>query len=147
MKRLYQEAASGSAAAPGPKRPNENDGSDELMCSICFDLAVDAVQVSCCGALHCRACISKCTACPMCRNPCLLPFHPFRIQCLVGCLRHIYQRKKRWKMPAAAEAGRVMVMIAVLFVKSPFNAWGYSNLHLQNLFGGCSQKHNADEIN
>jgi hypothetical protein len=44
-------------------------GSDELMCSICFDLAVDAVQVSCCGALHCRACISKCTACEMCRNP------------------------------------------------------------------------------
>ncbi len=41
------------------------------MCSICFDLAVDAVQVSCCGALHCRACISKCTACPMCRNPVL----------------------------------------------------------------------------
>lgn len=71
MKRLYQEAASGSAAAPGPKRPNENDGSDELVCSICFDLAVDAVQVSCCGALHCRACISKCTACPMCRNPVL----------------------------------------------------------------------------
>ena len=49
--------------------PNENDGSDELMCSICFDLAVDAVQVSCCGALHCRACISKCTAWEMCRNP------------------------------------------------------------------------------
>jgi hypothetical protein len=61
MKRL-----SSSCSAAAPKR--QNDDIEELKCSICFDLAVDAVQVSCCGALHCSDCISKCAACPMCRN-------------------------------------------------------------------------------
>ena len=45
------------------------DENEELQCLICFELVVDAVQVRCCGALHCRACISKCTTCPMCRKP------------------------------------------------------------------------------
>ena len=45
------------------------DEHEELQCLICFELVVDAVQVRCCGALHCRACISKCTTCPMCRKP------------------------------------------------------------------------------
>ena len=45
------------------------DENEELQCLICCMLVVDAVQVRCCGALHCRACISKCTTCPMCRQP------------------------------------------------------------------------------
>jgi len=45
------------------------DENEELQCLICFELVVDAVQVRCCGALHCRACISKCATCPMCRKP------------------------------------------------------------------------------
>jgi hypothetical protein len=45
------------------------DEHEELQCLICFELVVDAVQVRCCGALHCRACISKCATCPLCRKP------------------------------------------------------------------------------
>ena len=49
----------------------------ELQCLICLELVVDAVQVRCCGALHCRTCISKCDKCPLCRQPvsadCIIP--------------------------------------------------------------------------
>ena len=41
---------------------------EELTCSICIELVVDAVQISCCGSLYCRACICKCTCCPLCRK-------------------------------------------------------------------------------
>ena len=41
----------------------------ELQCLICLELVVDATQVACCGALHCRACISQCITCPNCRKP------------------------------------------------------------------------------
>ena len=52
------------------KRPRAAaDENEELQCLICFELVVDAVQVRCCGALHCRACISQCEKCPMCRKP------------------------------------------------------------------------------
>jgi hypothetical protein len=73
--------ASGKRLAPScpdsvPKRICED--SEELVCCICFDLAVDAVQVSCCGALHCRTCISRCTACPMCRSPVVSVLSDFR---------------------------------------------------------------------
>jgi hypothetical protein len=54
------------------------EDNEELACCICSDLAVDAVQVSCCGALHCRTCISKCTACPMCRSPVVSVLSDFR---------------------------------------------------------------------
>ena len=57
-----------SISAAEPKR-HHSEENEELMCSICFDLVVDAVQVGCCGALHCRACIVKCTTCPLCREP------------------------------------------------------------------------------
>jgi hypothetical protein len=61
---------SSSISAADPKRQHcELDDNEELRCSICFDLVVDAVQVRCCGALHCRACISKCATCPLCRKP------------------------------------------------------------------------------
>ena len=52
-----------------PKRQrSEPEENEEMQCLICLDLAVDAVQVSCCGALHCRACILHCTVCPQCRK-------------------------------------------------------------------------------
>ncbi len=73
--------SSGKRLAPScpdsvSKRACEDN--EELTCCICFDLAVDAVQVSCCGALHCRTCISKCTACPMCRGPVVSVLSDFR---------------------------------------------------------------------
>jgi hypothetical protein len=50
---------------------------ENLQCLICQELVVDAVQVICCGALHCRACISKCDKCPQCRKhvnaDCIVP--------------------------------------------------------------------------
>ena len=69
--------SSGEPLAPScphsvPKRICED--SEELACCICFDLAVDAVQVSCCGALHCRTCISRC----MCRSPVVSVVSDFR---------------------------------------------------------------------
>jgi hypothetical protein len=55
------------------------DATEKLQCLICQELVVDAVQVTCCGALHCRACISKCDKCPPvpqacdCRLDCIVP--------------------------------------------------------------------------
>ena len=53
------------------------DATENLQCLICQELVVDAVQVICCGALHCRACISKCDKCPQCRKhvnaDCIVP--------------------------------------------------------------------------
>jgi hypothetical protein len=53
------------------------DATENLQCLICQELVVDAVQVTCCGALHCRACISKCDKCPQCRKhvnaDCIVP--------------------------------------------------------------------------
>jgi hypothetical protein len=67
-KRVSVSPASISVAGLKRQRgaPDENE---DLQCLICFELVVDAVQVRCCGALHCRACISKCEKCPMCRKP------------------------------------------------------------------------------
>jgi hypothetical protein len=56
------------ASVVGLKRQFSFDASENLQCLICQDLVVDAVQVTCCGALHCRACISKCDRCPQCRK-------------------------------------------------------------------------------
>jgi hypothetical protein len=57
------------ASVAGLKRQCSLDVSESLQCLICQELVVDAVQVVCCGALHCRACISKCDRCPQCRKP------------------------------------------------------------------------------
>jgi hypothetical protein len=58
-----------SVSTAGKRLRASADENEELHCPICFELLVDAVQVRCCGALHCRACISKCATCPMCRKP------------------------------------------------------------------------------
>ena len=44
-------------------------GGNDLQCLVCHELVVDATQVTCCGALHCRSCISRCPTCPNCRKP------------------------------------------------------------------------------
>ena len=41
----------------------------DLQCLICQELVVDATQTMCCGALHCRSCVSRCKTCPNCRKP------------------------------------------------------------------------------
>jgi hypothetical protein len=56
-----------SISAANPKRPFSEEN-EELKCSICFDLVVDAVQVICCGTLYCRSCICNCATCPLCRK-------------------------------------------------------------------------------
>jgi hypothetical protein len=56
------------ASVAALKRQFSLDASEDLQCLICQELVVDAVQVVCCGALHCRACISKCDRCPQCRK-------------------------------------------------------------------------------
>ena len=65
------------ASVAGLKRQHLVDASENLQCLICQELLVDAVQVVCCGALHCRACISRCDRCPQCRKPvnagCIVP--------------------------------------------------------------------------
>jgi hypothetical protein len=58
-----------SVSAADKRQRAAADENEELQCQICFELVVDAVQVRCCGALHCRACISQCTKCPLCRKP------------------------------------------------------------------------------
>jgi hypothetical protein len=61
----------------GLKRQHLVDARENLQCLICQELLVDAVQVVCCGALHCRACISRCDRCPQCGKPvnagCIVP--------------------------------------------------------------------------
>ena len=57
------------------KRDREEEEAHLLRCPICIELVVDASQVTCCGALFCKACIDPITAkrlplCPMCRAPC-----------------------------------------------------------------------------
>jgi len=56
-----------SISATNPKR-RYSEEQEELKCSICLDLVIDAVQVICCGTLYCRACICKCATCPLCRK-------------------------------------------------------------------------------
>ena len=56
------------ASVAALKRQFSLDASENLQCLICQELVVHAVQVVCCGALHCRACISKCDRCPQCRK-------------------------------------------------------------------------------
>jgi hypothetical protein len=58
-----------SPASVSKRQRAAADENEELQCLICFELVVDAVQVRCCGALHCRACISRCATCPLCRRP------------------------------------------------------------------------------
>jgi hypothetical protein len=58
-----------SASTADKRQRAAADENEELRCLICFELVADAVQVLCCGVLHCRACISKCATCPMCRKP------------------------------------------------------------------------------
>ena len=78
-----------------PKRQrSEPEENEEMQCLICLDLVVDAVQVSCCGALHCRACILHCTVCPQCRRaiPSIVP--DFRRERLsAAALRHCPQQE------------------------------------------------------
>lgn len=44
--------------------------SEELLCSICFEIAEKAVETSCCHHIFCEACLNKISksACPMCRS-------------------------------------------------------------------------------
>ena len=65
QKRVSVSPASVSAS----KRRAVSSEEIDLQCSICQDLAVDATQTLCCGALHCRSCISHCKSCPNCRKP------------------------------------------------------------------------------
>jgi hypothetical protein len=70
--RLSEAASAASPASVSTAVKRQRAAAEEnedLQCLICFELVVDAVQVRCCGALHCRACISKCATCPMCRKP------------------------------------------------------------------------------
>lgn len=41
----------------------------QFECSICTSIWHDPVETPCCSNNFCRACISKCAACPMCRLP------------------------------------------------------------------------------
>ena len=69
MSRARVKSHSPASISTAIKRQRgSSDENEELQCLICFQLAVDAVQVRCCGALHCRACISKCKTCPLCRK-------------------------------------------------------------------------------
>jgi hypothetical protein len=56
---------------------------DELLCMICLELANAATQVTCCGARHCRVCISRCKICPNCRQS----VSAINIVCDVRCER------------------------------------------------------------
>jgi hypothetical protein len=56
------------ASVSAPKRRAFSSEEIDLQCLICQDLAVDATQTMCCGALHCRSCISQCPSCPNCRK-------------------------------------------------------------------------------
>jgi hypothetical protein len=56
------------ASVSAPKRRAFSSDEIDLQCLICQDLAVDATQTMCCGALHCRSCISQCPSCPNCRK-------------------------------------------------------------------------------
>ena len=56
------------ASVAGLKHQRSSCENEDLQCLICLELVVDATQVACCGALHCRACISQCTTCPNCRK-------------------------------------------------------------------------------
>lgn len=40
---------------------------DDLKCSICLDIANDAVETFCCFQVHCSTCISTLNECPNCR--------------------------------------------------------------------------------
>jgi hypothetical protein len=75
-KRVSLSPASVNDLVNDLKRQFSSDATD-LQCLICQELVVDAVQVVCCGALHCRACISKCDKCPQCRKhvnaDCIVP--------------------------------------------------------------------------
>ena len=53
------------------KRDRSESKADDLICPICTELVVDASQMTCCGALFCRACITPVLPqCPMCRAAC-----------------------------------------------------------------------------
>ena len=65
QKRVSVSPASVSAS----KRRAVSSEEIDLVCLICQDLAVDATQTMCCGALHCRSCVSQCKSCPNCRKP------------------------------------------------------------------------------
>jgi len=55
-----------------PKRKILHDAFEELICSTCLQLVVDATQTPCCGSLFCRTCIAtwtdKNSSCPCCRK-------------------------------------------------------------------------------
>ena len=57
------------ASVSNSKRRAVSSEEIDLLCLICQDLAVDATQTMCCGALHCRSCVSQCKSCPNCRKP------------------------------------------------------------------------------
>jgi hypothetical protein len=84
-------SVSGDSSKRQRIEPEENE---EMKCLICLDLAVDAVQVGCCGALHCRACVLRCTVCPQCRAtiPSIIP-DVRRERLSAAALRHCPQQE------------------------------------------------------
>lgn len=91
------------ASVAGLKRQFSFDAIENLQCLICQELVVDAVQVLCCGALHCRACISKCDRCPQCRKHVNADCIGFDVRCerlsaayVRPCRKMRLQRKSRF---------------------------------------------------
>ncbi len=41
---------------------------NELKCLICHDVARDPQQISCCGKVYCKDCLTECETCPTCRK-------------------------------------------------------------------------------
>jgi hypothetical protein len=61
LENLYDPAEAAAAAAGG------GGGGGDFFRELEEDLVPEVER--CCGALHCRACISKCATCPLCRKP------------------------------------------------------------------------------
>jgi hypothetical protein len=61
------------ASAANFKRHASLHDESDLQCLICHELVLDATQTTCCGAMHCRRCISHWMesrpTCPSCRKP------------------------------------------------------------------------------
>ena len=49
------------------EREHSRKMEDDLKCSICLDIASDAVETMCCFQIHCPTCISNLEECPNCR--------------------------------------------------------------------------------
>lgn len=60
-----------SLATSSLHAPSVNLATDDILCEICHELVVDAVQITCCGALGCGSCakalIAGVETCPFCK--------------------------------------------------------------------------------